>query len=170
MTQTTVKGVKMGDNGKKHVSVIFDGMESVIEVDTILVAIGRDPNPMSVRVDLAGVEFNQKSGKILGGNGEVERTNIDHIYAVGDIVDKVPELQTVAAKSGKYLAHRISHRKFQTLDEDVIQKQFKMDYQFIPTTVFSPVEYSYVGMNEEEAIKALGEENIEVYHKESVPL
>jgi pyruvate/2-oxoglutarate dehydrogenase complex dihydrolipoamide dehydrogenase (E3) component len=55
----------------------------------VLVAIGRDPNPESLRADLAGVKFDPKSGKIFGGKDEVERTNIDHIYAVGDIVDKV---------------------------------------------------------------------------------
>ena len=45
-----------------------------------------------------------------------------------------------------------------------------MDYSYIPTTVFSPTEYSYVGLNEEEAINAYGLDNIEVYHKETVPL
>ncbi len=49
-------------------------------------------------------------------------------------------------------------------------QKYSMDYSYIPTTVFCPIEYSYVGMNEEESIKALGEDNIEVYHKESLPL
>ena len=41
---------------------------------------------------------------------ERERTNIDHIYAVGDVVLGVPELMPVAQKSGKLLAHRVSLR------------------------------------------------------------
>jgi pyruvate/2-oxoglutarate dehydrogenase complex dihydrolipoamide dehydrogenase (E3) component len=45
-----------------------------------------------------------------------------------------------------------------------------MDYSFIPTTVFAPVEYSYVGLNEEEAISQFGESNVEIYLKEAVPL
>ena len=49
-------------------------------------------------------------------------------------------------------------------------QKYSMDYSYIPTTVFCSVEYSYVGMSEEESIKALGEDNIEVYHKESIPL
>lgn len=49
-------------------------------------------------------------------------------------------------------------------------QKYSMDYSYIPTTVFCPIEYSYVGMNEEESIKALGEANIEVYRKESIPL
>jgi thioredoxin reductase (NADPH) len=100
----------------------------------------------------------------------VERTNVPHIYAVGDIVSGVPELQTVAAKSGKFLAHRISHRKFGTLQEEVILKKYSMDYSYIPTTVFSPVEYSYVGLNEEEATERYGADNIECYLKEATPL
>lgn len=45
-----------------------------------------------------------------------------------------------------------------------------MDYRLIPTTVFGPLEYSYVGLNEEEAVSKHGAENIEVYLKEAIPL
>lgn len=45
-----------------------------------------------------------------------------------------------------------------------------MDYSFIPTTVFSPIEYSYVGVNEEEAIEKYGADKIECYMKEATPL
>ena len=36
--------------------------------------------------------------------------------------------------------------------------------------MFSPIEYSFVGLSEEEALQAHGEENIEVYHRETTPL
>ena len=49
-------------------------------------------------------------------------------------------------------------------------KAFNTDYRCIPTTVFSPTEYSFVGLTEEEAIAKYGEDNIEVYHREAVPL
>lgn len=45
-----------------------------------------------------------------------------------------------------------------------------MDYRHIPTTVFSPTEYSFVGLTEAEAVKAHGEDEIEVYHREVTPL
>jgi len=61
-----------------------------------LVAIGRDCNLASMHVDKAGVKFNEKSNKIVGRKEETERTNIDHIYAVGDILEGVPELMPVA--------------------------------------------------------------------------
>jgi thioredoxin reductase (NADPH) len=44
------------------------------------------------------------------------------------------------------------------------------DYSLIPTTVFSPTEYSFVGLSEEEAMKAHGNDNVEVYHREVTPL
>ena len=44
----------------------------------------------------AGVNYNLKSNKIIGRSNEKERTNIDNIYAVGDIVEGVPELMPVA--------------------------------------------------------------------------
>ena len=37
-----------------------------------------------------------------------------------------------------------------------------MDYDSIPTTVFTPLEYSCVGLSEEEAVKRHGEDNLEV--------
>ena len=96
MTQTNVKGVKSLKNGRKLAELEVDGQYKAIEVDTVLVAIGRDPNPKSLRTDLAGVQIDLKTGKIFGRKDEIERTNIKHIYVVGDIVEKVPELQPVA--------------------------------------------------------------------------
>jgi len=56
------------------------------------------------------------------------------------------------------------------MSEDQILKEFSTDYTYIPTTIFSPTEYSFVGLSEEEAIKTFGEENIEIYHREVTPL
>jgi pyruvate/2-oxoglutarate dehydrogenase complex dihydrolipoamide dehydrogenase (E3) component len=54
--------------------------------------------------------------------------------------------------------------------EDEILSKYSTDYKLIPTTVFSPTEYSFVGLNEEEAIKKYGDENVEIYHREVTPL
>ena len=56
------------------------------------------------------------------------------------------------------------------MDETEILKRFSTDYNFIPTTVFTPVEYSFIGLSEEEAIKKYGSESIDVYHRETTPL
>lgn len=46
----------------------------------------------------------------------------------------------------------------------------KIDYVAVPTTVFTPLEYSKSGLNEESAIEQYGEDNIEVYHTAFKPL
>ena len=54
--------------------------------------------------------------------------------------------------------------------EDVILGRYSTDYDCIPTTVFSPTEYSYVGLSEHEAVEKHGADGIEVYHREAIPL
>jgi len=54
--------------------------------------------------------------------------------------------------------------------EEHILENFSTDYSLIPTTVFTPVEYSFVGLSEEEATKLVGADNVEVYHRETTPL
>lgn len=51
-----------------------------------------------------------RSNNVLGRPDERERTNLDHIYAIGDILEDVPELMPVAQKSGNLLAYRIHER------------------------------------------------------------
>ena len=165
---TTISNVeKVGEND--YIVDLLVGSEiKKAKVNTILFAIGRDPN--TSMLTNTGVRINNKTMKIEGCKEEPERTSIDHIYAIGDIVEGIPELMPVAQKSGRLLAHRLFHRRKEDLDEKEILNKYSMDYSFIPTTIFSNVEYSFVGMNEEEADKAFGEDNIEVYHIEVTPL
>jgi len=46
----------------------------------------------------------------------------------------------------------------------------QMDYQGVPTTVYTPLEYGCCGLAEEDAIKLHGEENVEVFHSYFKPL
>jgi len=62
-----------------------------------------------------------------------------------------PELTPVAIKAGKLLARRLFGNSADL-----------MDYQNVATTVFTPLEYSCVGMSEEEAVQKYGENEIEV--------
>lgn len=124
-------------------------------------AIGRDPNPDNYGASKAGIVIDKSSRKIVGRDNERERTSIDHIYALGDAVLGVPELMPVAQKSGRLLAHRMNLRlhksspqaetKEELLDESEILKRYSTNYNLIPTTVFTPTEYSFIGLSEEEA-------------------
>jgi thioredoxin reductase (NADPH) len=44
------------------------------------------------------------------------------------------------------------------------------DYVNVPTTVFTPLEYGFVGMSEEDAVARYGKDDIEVYHSSYQPL
>ena len=57
-----------------------------------------------MNLSAVGVEVNPKSGKILTKN---EQTNIEHIYAIGDCIDGVPELTPSAIQAGRLLARRL---------------------------------------------------------------
>ena len=147
MKKCVVDEAERNADGKIKVSLMVDGSPKEITVDNVLVAIGRDVNPQLFGAANAGIEID-RSGKIIGRDTEPERTTVDHIYAVGDCLQGVPELMPVAQKSGKLLAHRIAARQNKTLSEKEILDDFSTDYRAIPTTVFSPTEYSFVGLSE----------------------
>ena len=84
---------------------------------------------------------------------EAERTNVDSIYAIGDVLDDKPELTPVAIQAGKLLARRL-----------VGADDKLTDYVNVCTTVFTPLEYGCCGLSEEDAIQQYGEGDIEVLH------
>ncbi|XP_067634559.1 thioredoxin reductase 1, mitochondrial isoform X2 [Eurosta solidaginis] len=117
--------------------------------DTVLFAIGRKGLVDDLNLGAAGVEV--KNDKIVAN--DAEQTNIPHIYAVGDILFGKLELTPVAIHAGRLLARRLYAGSTQL-----------MDYTNVATTVFTPLEYSCVGLSEEQAVKQYGEDNIEIFH------
>ena len=55
MEQTTVKSVSKKENGRTEVCLSVNGEDRTLEVDTVLVAIGRDPDPVALGAQNAGV-------------------------------------------------------------------------------------------------------------------
>ncbi|XP_055684130.1 thioredoxin reductase 1, mitochondrial-like isoform X1 [Lutzomyia longipalpis] len=128
-----------------------EGAEGSDVYDTVLFAIGRTALTDDLRLENAGVKVNEENKKIPVN--EREETNVDGIYAVGDVIDGRPELTPVAILAGRLLARRV-----------IGNGQDLMDYRDVATTVFTPLEYGCVGMSEEAAVKEFGEENVEVFH------
>ncbi len=129
--------------------------EAVEEFDTVFTATGRVADTGKLNLAAAGVAAD-RDGK-LPCTGE--QTNVPHIYAIGDVVAGKPELTPVAIAAGKLLSKRI----FGGSTEG-------MDYEKIATTVFTPLEYGCVGLSEEAAIAAHGEENVDIFHSYFTPL
>ncbi|XP_058803350.1 thioredoxin reductase 1, mitochondrial isoform X2 [Phymastichus coffea] len=127
-----------------------DGQEHKDIYDTVLFAIGRKALTSDLKLENAGVKVVDDSAKIDAQN---EQTNVSHIYAVGDVLHKKPELTPVAIHAGKLLAKRLFGNSTEL-----------MDYTNVATTVFSPLEYGCVGLSEEQAVSIHGENEIEIYH------
>lgn len=134
-----------------------DGAEQSDVYDTVFSAIGRYADTKALGLDAAGVET-AKNGKIVCADNN-EQTSVPNIYAVGDVVQDMLELTPVAIQSGIFLARRLFGGATAT-----------MDYDTIPTTVFTPIEYGACGLSEEQAMAKYGEDDIEVYHKGLEPL
>jgi len=123
--------------------------------DTVLYATGRGADTAELGLVDIGVKITTK-GTIP--TNEFDRTNVDHVYAIGDVADGRPELTPVAIQAGERLARR--------LFGSFANKLELMEYHNVPTTVFTPFEYGIVGYSEEDAIKKYGSANIEVYLSE----
>jgi thioredoxin reductase (NADPH) len=131
------------------------------EFDTVLLAIGRYALTDACNVAAAGVQVTKN--KKIEGTGESpgvsEQTNVKHIFAIGDVLEGRPELTPVAIQAGIMLARRLFGGSTAA-----------MDYDLVPTAVFSPLEYGCVGMSEEDAIAKFGDDAIDVYHQQFKPL
>lgn len=133
------------------------GSEHSDTYNTVLWAVGRAPETKALGLDKLGVELNKETGKIIVGADE--STSVPNIYAFGDIGEGRPELTPTAIKAGKLLARRLAGQTTQ-----------HMNYDMVPTTVFTPLEYGCVGLSEEEAEQRNGKDSLEVYHAFYKPL
>merc|ERR1719180_73170 len=155
---TKIEKIEDGSPAKLKVTAKYnDGTEFVDEFNTVIFAIGRDACTGNIGLDKVGVALNPKNGKVL--HDAAERTNVDNIFAIGDVLDDKPELTPVAIQAGKYLARRLAG-----------VSNLLTDYVNVCTTVFTPLEYGCCGLAEEDAIQQFGEDDIEVYHTNFWPL
>jgi len=155
---TSIERLEEGAPGKVMVHGKYnDGTAFADEFNTVIFAIGRDACTGNIGLDQVGVNLNPKNGKVI--HDAAERTNVNNIFAIGDVLDDKPELTPVAIQAGRLLARRLCGVS-ETLT----------DYINVCTTVFTPLEYGCCGLAEEDAIKQYGEEDVEVYHANFWPL
>ncbi|SOV14362.1 thioredoxin reductase [Plasmodium sp. gorilla clade G2] len=121
--------------------------------DTVLYAIGRKGDIDGLNLESLNMKVNKSNNKIIADN--LSCTNIPSIFAVGDVAENVPELAPVAIKAGEILARRL----FKNSDEI-------MDYSYIPTSIYTPIEYGACGYSEEKAYELYGKSNVEVFLQE----
>lgn len=126
--------------------VYMDGKSSPVRADVVLAATGRRPKTDGLGLENAGVTMNDKGAIQVN---EYSQTNIDSIYAVGDVTDRV-QLTPVAIREGQAFAETVFNNTPKTVD-----------YSCIPSAVFSQPPIASVGLTEGEARTKYG--NIKVY-------
>ena len=130
---------------KKESQVIVEyqqnGDNKHIEVDSIVIAIGRKPNISELKLDRIGVEFN-KNGIIVD---DELKTTTENIYACGDVI-------------GKYLFTHAASRYAEIAVNNILNKEkIKIDKIVMPWVTFTDPEIAHVGLTEQEAKTKYGD-------------
>ncbi len=136
-------------------SVLQDGTDIIVNIESdrqiralraekLIVATGRHPNSDNIGIERAGIQ--------LGEEGEIRvdeflRTNVQHIFAGGDVIGREVGSQmatSVASQDGGIAAHN-------ALTDAKLRR---VSHHVIPRTIFTDPQIATVGLTEEEAISA----------------
>lgn len=120
----------------KEKSVIYEKLGEVIEIESekIIMAVGRKPFTEGLGIEDVGIITSK--GAVV--TDETLRTNINTIYAIGDINGK------------SMLAHSASMEGIVAI-ENICDKSSRMDYSKVPNAIYIQPEIASVGLTEEEA-------------------
>ncbi|MGB8483240.1 MAG: glutathione-disulfide reductase [Acinetobacter bohemicus] len=142
---TPVKVSKLED--QSLLLQLEDGTQHII--DCLIWAIGREPNTKALKLERTHIQLDD-SGYIQVD--QFQNTSQSGLYAVGDITGKA-ELTPVAVAAGRKLSERLFNGKSEEY----------LNYENIPTVVFSHPPIGTVGLTEEQAIAQFGQDQIKVY-------
>jgi glutathione reductase (NADPH) len=109
---------------------------NAITADRVMFAIGRPPNVSGLGLDAAGVDIADTGGIAVD---EYSRTSVPHIYAVGDVTNRV-NLTPVAIREGQAFADTVFGGR-----------PTAVNHTNVPTAVFSEPEVGAVGLTEAQA-------------------
>jgi glutathione reductase (NADPH) len=135
----TIEKIERREGGSLYVTMT--GCDD-FETDAVLFATGRTPNTQRLGLEVAGVEMGDKGQiKVDADN----RTNVSSIFAVGDVTDRI-QLTPVAIREGQAFA-----------DTFFGNAPHQVDYNCVPSAVFSHPPLAGVGMTESQAREKLGQ-------------
>lgn len=133
-TECVVRSIEKTDGG--YSLRLAHGDE--LETDLVMYATGRLPNTQGLGLDAVGIKTNDKGAIKVDAQ---YRTNVKNIHALGDVTDRV-NLTPVATAEGTVLANRLFGGR---------KGKPKVDYDNIPSAVFSQPPLATVGLTEAEA-------------------
>ncbi|GIW88939.1 MAG: dihydrolipoyl dehydrogenase [Isosphaeraceae bacterium] len=134
--ETKVTGFQLG-SPKGHITAEKKSGETlVLPCDKVLVSVGRKGFLDGLGLDAVGVAHDPKTGKVQ--TDEQFRTNVPGIYAIGDII------------AGPMLAHKAEDEGV-AVAEILAGKPGHVNYQAIPSVIYTWPEMASVGLTEEQA-------------------
>lgn len=136
MVKSSVDKVEIND-GKCVATITSKGKETESEAEIVLSAVGIVPNLENIGIEETGIEL--ENGKIKVDN--YYKTNIEGIYAIGDIVHG-PALAHVASAEGITCVENIAGKNPEPID-----------YNNIPGATYTTPEVASVGLTEDTAIE-----------------
>ncbi len=137
-------GVKVGDIkvAKKGVSVAYinsKGEPQNLEVDKLIVSIGRVPNTIGLGAEAVGLQLDERGAIVVNDDC---KTNLPNVWAVGDVV-RGPMLAHKAEEEGVAVAERIAGQ------------HGHVNFNTIPWVIYTSPEIAWVGQTEQQ-LKASG--------------
>ncbi|KAJ8655743.1 glutathione-disulfide reductase [Lichtheimia ornata] len=152
-----VTALKKGADGSSIiVEYEEDGKATTKEFDCVLWAVGRAPNVKNINLEAANVKTNEKGYVVVD---EYQNTSTSGVLALGDACGNY-ELTPVAIAAGRRLSDRL-------FGGDQFRNS-KLDYENVPTVVFSHPTAGTIGLTEDQARAKYGDENIKVYSSKFV--
>ena len=133
----STKVEKIEDHGDKvSVTVSKDGKEEVIETEKVLQAIGFAPRLEGYGLENTGVETSDRGAIVVDARG---RTNVDGVYAIGDVTGKLMLAHT-AEMMGMVAAETIAGAE-----------TVEIDFDMIPRATYCQPQVASFGYSEEQA-------------------
>ena len=154
VVQQNVVPAAVRDVSGKKTLVAHDGREFT-GFDCVLWAIGRDANVAGLDLQKAGVALDDSSYVITDG---FQNTNVPGVYAIGDVTGRAA-LTPVAIAAGRRLSDRLFGGK----------PERHLDYNLIPTVIFTHPPIGTVGASEAEARAQYGDA-VKVYVADFTPM
>ena len=128
---------KIEDTGDKvKVTVSKDGKEEVIETDKVLQAIGFAPRLEGYGLENTGVETTERGAIAVDERG---RTNVEGVYAIGDVTGKL------------MLAHTAEAMGIVTAETIADHETIEIDFDMIPRATYCQPQIASFGYSEEQA-------------------
>ena len=124
-----------------------------VDVDQVLYGTGRAPNAQGLGLERVGVKLDARGAIVVDGRFQ---SSVPSIYALGDVIDRVP-LTPVALGEAMVLVDQLFGTGGRT-----------MEYEYIPTAVFTHPSVGTVGVSEADARERYGA--VRIYRSEFTPL